>query len=92
MIGYGSNKGIVPISCEEIFKRIHQNTDKNRSFEVNFSMLEIYNEKVQDLLIPVNKRPREGLRIREHKTQGVYVEGLSKHYVDTYESIEARME
>lgn len=55
-------------------------------------MLEIYNEKVQDLLIPVNKRPREGLRIREHKTQGVYVEGLSKHYVDTYESIEARME
>jgi kinesin family protein 1 len=54
-------------------------------------MLEIYNEKVQDLLIHVGKRPKEGLRIREHKTQGVYVEGLSKHYVDTYEAIEARM-
>jgi hypothetical protein len=55
-------------------------------------MLEIYNEKVQDLLLPVNKRPKEGLKIREHKTQGVYVEGLSKHFVDTYETIEAKME
>mgnify|MGYP000881452345 CR=1 FL=1 len=84
MIGYGANKGIVPISCEEIFTRIHSNAEKNREFEVNVSMLEIYNEKVQDLLIPVTKRPKEGLKIREHKTLGVYVEGLSKHYVDTY--------
>lgn len=73
MIGYGANKGIVPISCEEIFRRVQNNADKNREFEVNFSMLEIYNEKVQDLLLPVAKRPREGLKIREHKTQGVYV-------------------
>ena len=51
-------------------------------------MLEIYNERVQDLLIPIAKRPREGLKIREHKTQGVYVEGLSKHPVSTYEMIE----
>lgn len=55
-------------------------------------MLEIYNEKVQDLLIPVVKRPKEGLKIREHKSLGVYVEGLSKHYVNTYEAIESKME
>lgn len=36
-------------------------------------MLEIYNEKVQDLLIPINKRQKEGLKIREHKTLGIYV-------------------
>jgi kinesin family protein 13 len=29
-------------------------------------MLEIYNEKVQDLLIPVSRRPLGGLKIREH--------------------------
>jgi hypothetical protein len=55
-------------------------------------MLEIYNEKVQDLLIPMNKRQKEGLKIREHKTLGIYVEGLSKHYVDSYDSIEAKMD
>jgi hypothetical protein len=30
MIGYGANKGIIPISCEEIFRRIHANEDKNK--------------------------------------------------------------
>lgn len=43
MVGYGANKGIVPISCEEIFKRIAQNSDKDKEYEVNVSMLEIYN-------------------------------------------------
>lgn len=55
-------------------------------------MLEIYNEKVQDLLIPINKRPKEGYKIREHKTLGIYVEGLTKHFVDTYDSIEKKMD
>jgi hypothetical protein len=36
-------------------------------------MMEIYNEKVQDLLIPIPKRPKEGHKIREHKTLGIYV-------------------
>ena len=55
-------------------------------------MLEIYNEKVQDLLIDTRKRPISGLKIRESKTLGVYVENLSKHPVNSYESIENKME
>lgn len=55
-------------------------------------MMEIYNEKVQDLLIPIAKRPKEGHKIREHKTLGIYVEGMSKHFVDTYDSIEKKMD
>ena len=46
MIGYGKNQGIVPMACNEIFKRISENKDPNNSYEVKFSMLEIYNEKV----------------------------------------------
>lgn len=57
MMGYGTNKGIVPLACEEIFKRIKDNTNPNVSFEVLASMCEVYNEKVQDLLIPTDKRP-----------------------------------
>ena len=34
MVGYGANKGIVPISCEEIFKRISANSDANLTYEV----------------------------------------------------------
>jgi hypothetical protein len=58
MVGYGPNKGIVPISCEEIFNRIQRNNNSNIIYEVEVSMLEIYNEKIQDLLISPSDRPK----------------------------------
>ena len=92
MVGYGTNKGIVPISCEEIFKRISSNTDPSLHFEVEVSMLEIYNEKVQDLLTPPSKRPPSGLKIRESKAVGIFVEGLTKYPVMSYEEISQKMD
>ena len=92
MVGYGANKGIVPISCDEIFKRIGMNKDPDKSFEVQVSMLEIYNEKVQDLLIKPDKRPPSGLKIRESKILGIFVDGLSKHPVTSYEQISNKMD
>jgi len=92
MVGYGSNKGIVPIACDEIFKRINLNQDKNLEYQVQFSMLEIYNEKVQDLLIPPKNKPAGGLKVRESATGAVYVEGLSKHPVDCYKMIAEKMD
>lgn len=53
MIGYGTNKGVVPLACDEIFKRIASNTDPDKSYEVSAMMCEIYNEAVQDLMIEV---------------------------------------
>ena len=92
MVGYGNNKGIVPISCEEIFNRINENKDPNLHFEVEVSMLEIYNEKVQDLLMPPSKRPTTGLKIRESKTLGIFVEGLTKYPVMSYKEISDKMD
>ena len=92
MVGYGANKGIVPISCEEIFKRIGNNKDPSLHYEVEVSMLEIYNEKVQDLLVPINKRPPSGLKIRESKALGVFVADLTKYPVSSYEEISNKMD
>ena len=39
MVGYGSNKGIVLISCEKIFKRISNNKDPSIYYEVEVSKL-----------------------------------------------------
>ena len=50
MIGFGKNQGIVPLVCDEIFKRIANNQERDNSYEVHVSMLEIYNEKISDLL------------------------------------------
>ena len=92
MVGYGANKGIVPISCEEIFKRIANNKDPSIHYEVEVSMLEIYNEKVQDLLVPINNRPPSGLKIRESKALGVFVADLTKYPVSSYEEISNKMD
>lgn len=91
MIGYGSNKGIVPQATEEIFRRIDSNDDASKNYEVKAQMVEIYNEKVQDLLINPTKRPAGGLKIREHKKKGVYIEGVSEVPVSSYDAIEAVM-
>lgn len=88
MLGYGPNRGIVPVTCEKLFDK----KDKTQDFSLYFSMLEIYNEKIQDLLISPSKRSQGGLKVREHKLKGVYVEGLSKHMVKDYQSIEKLME
>jgi len=66
-VGYGSNKGIVPIACNEIFDRISKLKTPTKSFEVSFSIVEIYNEKVQDLMVLPQNRPQGGLKVREHK-------------------------
>ena len=92
MVGYGANKGIIPISCDEIFKRIGENKQPEKFYEVQVSMLEIYNEKVQDLLIRPDKRPQGGLKIRESKVLGIFVEGLTKYPVTSYEEISKKMD
>ena len=40
MIGYGPNKGIVPITCEELFKAVEQNTDTSRQLQVRGVMIQ----------------------------------------------------
>jgi len=91
MIGYGVNRGIVPIISEQLFIKAKELTSDKLSVSVRFSMLEIYNEKVQDLMMDIPKRPKGGLKIRESKKHGVFVDKLSKHDVGSYEEIEEKM-
>jgi kinesin family protein 1 len=87
MIGYGTNKGIVPLTCEAMFQQIEQNSDITRQFQVTFSMLEIYNEKVRDLLVPIQQSPG-GLKVRQSPKAGFFVEGLKHVAVSSFADIE----
>ncbi|XP_062845014.1 kinesin-like protein KIF1C [Trichomycterus rosablanca] len=77
-------QGIIPQLCEDLFKRIAENTDPDLSFSVEVSYMEIYCERVRDLLNPKCKGP---LRVREHPIMGPYVEDLSKMAVTNYSDI-----
>ncbi|KAG9281568.1 kinesin-like protein KIF1C, partial [Astyanax mexicanus] len=70
--------------CEDLFKRTSENTDPDLSYSVEVSYMEIYCERVRDLLNPKCKGP---LRVREHPILGPYVEDLSKMAVTSYTDI-----
>ncbi|XP_018021653.1 kinesin-like protein KIF28P isoform X2 [Hyalella azteca] len=89
VIGYEPNKGIVPLLCEDIFKGIKEKGAAVQC-EVQFSMLEIYNEVVRDLLQP--KQGKGGLKIREHPKRGFYAEGLKTTMVTSYEDMNQKMQ
>lgn len=77
-------EGIIPIICKDLFKRIQETTSDDLTYTVEVSYMEIYCERVRDLLNPKNKG---NLRVREHPLLGPYVEDLSKLAVTSYEDI-----
>jgi len=89
MMGYGEDKGIIPRTCSEMFNRITRQTASNLTYQVEVSYIEIYNEKVRDLLNPKNKG---NLKVREHPSLGPYVEDLSRLVVNSFADIEHLMD
>ncbi|XP_059189734.1 kinesin-like protein KIF1B isoform X8 [Centropristis striata] len=78
-------EGIIPMLCEDLFEKINEETNKDElSYSVEVSYMEIYCERVRDLLNPKNKG---NLRVREHPLLGPYVEDLSKLAVTSYTDI-----
>uniref|UniRef100_A0A8B9T0K8 Kinesin family member 16B n=1 Tax=Anas platyrhynchos TaxID=8839 RepID=A0A8B9T0K8_ANAPL len=84
--------GLIPRICEGLFSKISEKTKRNEaSFRTEVSYLEIYNERVRDLLRRKSSKTNN-LRIREHPKEGPYVEDLSKHLVQNYADVEELMD
>ncbi|XP_074509947.1 kinesin-like protein KIF13A isoform X2 [Sebastes fasciatus] len=89
MMGNGELPGLIPRLCCTLFERVHREENEAHTFKVEVSYMEIYNEKVRDLLDP--KGSRQSLKVREHKVLGPYVDGLSQLAVTNFEDIEVLM-
>ncbi|XP_056270575.1 kinesin-like protein KIF1A isoform X5 [Pseudoliparis swirei] len=82
-------QGIIPLLCEDLFTKFNDNAGNSMSYSVEVSYMEIYCERVRDLLNPKNKG---NLRVREHPLMGPYVEDLSKLAVTSYNDIQDLMD
>lgn len=91
MMGYREEQGVIPRICRDMFERIEgiHSADANLTSTVEVSYLEIYNERVRDLLNPANKG---NLKVREHPATGPYVEDLAKLVVRDFAEIEHLMD
>ncbi|GLV44652.1 Kinesin-like protein at 98A [Carabus blaptoides fortunei] len=81
MMGLQNEPGLTPRLCENIFKYFQSSVteDEMKNMYTSVSYLEIYNERVQDLLTSGNNA--RSLKVREHPKRGPYVQGLSEHRV-----------
>ncbi|XP_074921545.1 stAR-related lipid transfer protein 9 isoform X3 [Chelonoidis abingdonii] len=84
MMGTPASIGLTPRICEGIFSREDDYSEQPASCRVEVSFLEIYNERVRDLLKQSNQKKPYTLRVREHPETGPYVQGLSQHLVTDY--------
>lgn len=77
--------GLIPRIVCEVFNLL-----KNQGIEDNFNIfctfMQIYNEKIFDLL--QDKAESKPLNIRENKVEGIFVEGLTEYSVNSaYEAL-----
>ncbi|XP_069031700.1 kinesin-like protein KIF1C isoform X2 [Embiotoca jacksoni] len=82
-------EGIIPQLCEDLFQRTGENSDPDLTYSVEVSYMEIYCERVRDLL---NPKSQGTLRVREHPILGPYVEDLSKLAVTGFTDIRDLMD
>ncbi|KAF2432898.1 kinesin-domain-containing protein [Tothia fuscella] len=76
------NKGIIPRIVEQIFANI-LSSPGNIEYTVRVSYMEIYMERIRDLLQPQN----DNLPVHEEKSRGVYVKGLLEIYVSSVQEV-----
>ncbi|TKX24784.1 kinesin heavy chain [Elsinoe australis] len=75
-------KGVIPRITEQIFASIMA-SESNIEYTVRVSYMEIYMERIRDLLVPQN----DNLPVHEEKSRGVYVKGLMEVYVSSVDEV-----
>nr|POE62391.1 kinesin-like protein kif13b [Quercus suber] len=90
MMGTPDQPGLIPRTCRGLFERVESEQNSSITYNVHVSYFEIYNEHVKDLLTP-RTNPATYLKIRESKSDGVYVQNLTDEPVKCYEDIESLM-
>nr|XP_032521379.1 kinesin-like protein Klp98A isoform X5 [Danaus plexippus plexippus] len=88
MMGSPDSQGLIPRICRQLFSRVAAGKESGSSYRTEVSYLEIYNERVKDLLA---SDAGHSLRVREHPKLGPYVQDLSKHLVSDYDDIQECM-
>ncbi|KAJ5475068.1 Kinesin-like protein KIN-7Dchloroplastic [Penicillium diatomitis] len=86
MQGTATSPGVIPLAITDIFSFIRETP--HREFLLRVSYLEIYNEKIHDLLSTsvtngVAAPPQEEIKLREDSKRGVYATPLKEEIVQS---------
>ncbi|XP_070576450.1 uncharacterized protein [Ptychodera flava] len=87
MMGKQMELGLIPRICEGLCSRVDDFLEEGITFKIEVSYLEIYNERVRDLL-HAHKKHTYTLKVREHPLEGPYVQDLSWHTVSDLAAVQ----
>lgn len=76
--------GIIPRSVSSIFEGV-STADESLEFTIKVSYVEIYMEKIRDLLD--DTRVKNNLTVREDKVNGIYIAGVTEEYVASQDEL-----
>ncbi|XP_036428031.1 kinesin-like protein KIF22 [Colossoma macropomum] len=87
MLGSQEHPGVIPRAVREVFQlvRVQERDQDEWEFSVGMSYLEIYNEKVLDLLSPSS----QDLPIREDKDKNIIIPGLTRTPLSSFSDFHA---
>lgn len=99
--GDGDDSGIIPRLCQDLLEQVNLLKTEATKHAADMTLVagehvieaymraayyEIYNEKLYDLLAVDYEVPR---KVREHATEGAYVEGLTYRLIQSYDDIQS---
>ncbi|CUI14120.1 kinesin-like protein, putative [Bodo saltans] len=91
MLGFTGDEGLTPRVSQHLFENLTDLVGDGASsftkFSVECSYLEIYNEQVMDLLTEATPGSSGALKVRQHPSRGVFVEGLRAQAVHNHEDV-----
>ena len=76
-----SQQGVIPRAINEVFESWNQIQQEGANYSIYWSFIQIYNEKLFDLL--QDKDTSTALNVREDKFDGIFIEGLSEYQVSS---------
>lgn len=81
MLGTAEQPGVIPRAVREVFNLVNaKDEDEGWDYSIGMSYLEIYNEKVLDLLAPNS----QDLPIREDKDKNILIPGLTHTSISSF--------
>ncbi|KAF6734644.1 Kinesin-like protein KIF22 [Oryzias melastigma] len=81
MLGSAEKPGVIPRAVREVFNLVNaRDEDEGWDYSISMSYLEIYNEKVLDLLSPNS----QDLPIRQDKDRNIFIPGLTSITISSF--------
>uniref|UniRef100_A0A7S4RK85 Kinesin motor domain-containing protein n=1 Tax=Alexandrium monilatum TaxID=311494 RepID=A0A7S4RK85_9DINO len=79
-----AKQGLLLRLLHDLFEQGAKLQDEGCTMHFRVQMLEVYNDKIRDLLVPADSETRKSPEVHLHPQHGVYVRGMTEDVVESF--------